>query len=104
MPKEWTMKEDNLLLYEIKHNIGIDIVKKYHKRDINDIRERVIKIAEKMVENDIEFSTIAKLTKLNQGLILGMFCKQQNLYKNRRKYIMTEIKQDLELIKKHLKI
>lgn len=104
MPKEWTMKEDNLLLYEIKHNISIDIVKKYHKRDVNDIRERVIKIAQKMVENDIEFSTIAKLTKLNQGLILGIFCKQQNLYKNRRKYIMTEIKQDLELIKKHLKI
>jgi hypothetical protein len=104
MQKEWTIKEDNLLLYEIRHNISIDIVKKYHNRDANDIRQRIVKIAERMVENDIEFNTIIKLTKLNQSLVLNLFCKQQNFHNNCRKYIMTEIKRDLNLIKKHLKI
>lgn len=104
MQKEWTIKEDSLLLYEIKHNISIDIVKKYHNRDANDIRQRIVKIAERMVENDIEFNTIVKLTKLNEGLVLSLFYKQLNLQKNCRKYIITEIKQDLNLIKKHLKI
>jgi len=39
MTKEWTKQEDNLLLYEIKHNISFVIMSKYHNRTEKELEE-----------------------------------------------------------------
>jgi len=103
MAKEWTKQEDNLLLYEIKHNISFDIMAKYHNRTEKELQNRRIRIAEKMVEANFEFKSILVLTKLEQSAILELFYKH-NLRKNHKRYIIKGIKTDLELIKCHLNI
>lgn len=103
MTKEWTKQEDNLLLYEIKHNISLDIMSKYHNRTEKELQNRRIRIAEKMVKANFEFKTILVMTKLEQSVILELFYKN-NLCKNHKRYIIKGIKTDLELIKCHLNI
>lgn len=103
MTKEWSKKEDNLLLYEIKHNISFDIMSKYHNRTEKELNERIIRIAEKMVKANIEFKTILEMTKLQQIVILELFYKHK-LYNKQKRYVIKSIKTDLELIKSHLNI
>ena len=103
MTRPWSTQEEKLLLFEIKNKIDPIMVTKYHKRTIEDIDNQVINIATKMIDNNISFRVISKITNLDESIIrkiyVNKYSKQQSLFG-----MIKSIKNDLDMIKQKLDI
>lgn len=63
----WTTEEDNLLLQELKDNIGIEEIAKLHNRTLGGIIGRQKTISYKMYLNAMTEEDILSITKLSEG-------------------------------------
>jgi hypothetical protein len=63
----WTTEEENLLLQELKDNIGIEEIAKSHKRTLGGIIGRQKTVAYKMYLDEVTDEDILSITKLSEG-------------------------------------
>jgi len=103
MYKEWSKREEKLLLYEFENNIDIAIIKSYHNRSKADIQQKILDIASQMFDKDISIFTIYKKTKIEYKILLKLYNKKKHK-KQSLKHVIKSIQEDLILIKNKLDI
>jgi hypothetical protein len=103
MYKEWSKNEEKLLLYELENNIDYSIIQTYHNRSIEDIKSKILDIAEQMINKNISIFTIYKKTRIKYEILLNLYNKNKNKNKSFIQMIKS-ISNDVKLIKDKLDI
>ena len=96
----WSLKEEELLLFELKNNMSIHAIADNHKRTVGGINARRKQIAHKMFIRKMPIEEIIKQTKLDYYVVQEIIEKHKN--SNKPKIDTNELQNDIANIKKDI--
>jgi len=102
--KIWSVDEEIWLLEELQEDIDLIAIAENHKRTVGGIIGRQKEIAYKMYLQHIDILQIQEKTKLTYDTIIDVISKKENTKKIMPRTEYTEMKVELDQLKKEIKI